>query len=38
MAGATRDRRQVVVYFALAYGMSAIIWLPVLTGLRRSAF
>jgi hypothetical protein len=38
MAGATRERRQVVVYFALAYGMSAIIWLPVLTGLRRSAF
>jgi len=38
MAEAVRERREVVVYFALAYAISAIIWLPVLTGFRRSAF
>ncbi len=37
MAGiAKRERREVAVYFALAYGLSAILWLPVITGLRRS--
>jgi len=39
MAGRARsERREVIVYFALAYGISAILWLPVLTGRRHSAF
>lgn len=33
-----RDRREVIVYFALAYGVSAVLWLPVLAGIRRSFF
>jgi membrane protease YdiL (CAAX protease family) len=31
-----KARREVAVYFALAYGVSAILWLPVITGFRRS--
>lgn len=27
-----RDSREVVVYFALAYGFSVVLWLPILTG------
>lgn len=32
-----RERRETIVYFALAYGVSTILWLPVITGFRRSA-
>ena len=34
---AGRERREVLVYFALAYGISAVLWLPVITGFRRTS-
>jgi membrane protease YdiL (CAAX protease family) len=38
MAGNEKGaRREVIVYFALAYGLSTVLWLPVITGFRRSA-